>query len=331
MSQSALYSERQAKHSNLTLERLGISSWEADEVKKLQAKIGAKPVDGWFGPKSVRAWKRWAKKHDPNPSNKGQETHIDDPSKPVQAGQAIINGKGYDVPPGLKYVNHLEKGGIPAQLDDTSPRKVKVTQFVLHRGWAGSYKAGRNFAAKTEQTLDARGLSGTHSMDIDGTIYQHFDVGTRRGRHATHHNIQSDSLDIGGPFSQKRTPAPGQVKVTFKAAIAGKSTPPLKRRYGSVKCWDLTPEQKEALAIFIPWWCELRGIPLTACEDWRTMRLGHGNGRKDPVTNVKGILAHCQISGPGKRVDGILPLIALKEREDDINIRWRSAEDFFDT
>lgn len=84
--------------------------------------------------------------------------------------------------------------------------------------------------------------------------------------------------------------------------------------------------QTAALAIFLPWWCRLRGIPLTACEDWRCFRLG-GAGQADPVTNVKGILAHTQISDPGGRVDGILPLHHLKERG--VDLGWRSGEDFF--
>lgn len=324
MSQSALYSKQQAAKANLTLERLGLSSWASSEVKNLQIKVGAK-ADGWFGPKSIKAWKAWAKKHDPNPVT----------GEGFKQGHAIINGKSHEPPKGLKYVNHLEPGGIPAQLDDTSARKREVTQFILHRGWAGSYKPGRNFAAKTEETLDQRGLSTSHSMDIDGTIYQHFDPAIRRGRHATWHNVQSDSLDIGGPFEQKRTPAPGQEKMTFKAAIRGKDTPPLARPYGIVRCWSLTPEQEEALKLFIPWWCKLRNIPLTACTDLRCMRVETGSkALQDPVTNVKGVLAHGTVGGAGRRVDGFLPLTVLKAAQDAgecLGIRWRSAEDFFDT
>lgn len=322
--QSAVYSQHQAEKANLSLSCLGLDSWSAEDVKALQKKVGAKPVDGWFGPKSLKAWKAWKRKNEPEP--------VSPVTSSVSTGTAIIDGKHYDAPAGLKYVNHKEPNGIPAQMNDTSKRKHEVTQFVLHRGWSGSYKPGRNFAAKTEATLDARGLSGSHSMDIDGTIYQHFDPAIRRGRHATHHNVQSDSLDIGGPFTLKTKPAPGQTKMVTKMAIGRKNDgkPPLKRTYGTVKHWSLTPEQEEALKLFIPWWCNLRGIPLTACEDWRTFRIG-GVGRKDPVTNVKGILAHTQISGPGRRVDGILPLIVLREADEDLGIEWRSGEEFFDT
>lgn len=324
MSQSEIYSAGSAKHANLTLERLGLTSWSKNEVKTLQRKVGAS-VDGWFGPNSIKQWKIWAKKNDPRPSNLGKEGDIEDPSKPIKAGQAIINGVGYDVPEGLKYFNHLEKGGVPAQLDDSRPRKSNPTQFVLHRGFAGSYNPKHNYAERTEAVLDYRGLSGSHSMDIDGAIYQHFDVGERRGRHATHHNVQSDSLDVGGPFSLNRKPAPEQEQTSFRVAINGIHTPPMKRKKTTFKCWDLTPAQKEALVLFVPWWCELRGIPLTACEDWRCFRLGSG-GRRDPVTNVTGILAHGQISGPGKRVDGFISLIALKEGG--ALISWRKGEDF---
>jgi hypothetical protein len=321
MSQSALYSESQAALANLSLERLGLSSWNICEVQGLQAKVKAK-ADGWFGPKSVAKWKAWARKHDSKPAT------LDHPTDSATPGHAVINGVQYQAPKGLKYVNHLEPNGIPAQIDDTSRRKRPVSLLVLHRGWGGSYKKGRNFAAKTEATLDARGLSGTHSMDIDGTIYQHFDPHARRGRHCTHHNVQSDSLDVAGPFGMKRKPAPGQERTSFLAAIGRKNdgVPPLQRKYGTVKCWDMTDAQKEALKLFIPWWCELRGIPLTACEGWRTFRLSSHSGRRDPVTKVEGIVAHAQVSSPGKRVDGILPLIVLKESN--VMIEWRPAEDF---
>jgi hypothetical protein len=320
--QSALYSEKEARKANLTLEILGLPSWEKAPVEALQAKVGAKPVDGWFGQKSIAAWKKWAKKHQPEP------VRPDRPHGDPDTGCVIVGGHTFRPPEGVTVVNYAEACGIPAQLNDTSPRKHPVTQFVLHRGWGGSYKPGINFAAKTEDVLDARGLSTTFSQDIDGTIYQHFDPVIRRGRHATHHNVQSDSLDIGGPFSIKSKPAPGQEAITLKMAIGRKNDgkPPLARGYAPVKCWTMPEAQIAALALFLPWWCNLRGIPLTACEDWRCFRLG-GAGQADPVTNVEGILAHTQISGPGGRVDGILPLHHLKERG--VDLGWRSGEDFF--
>lgn len=327
MSQAALYSEAQAKKANLTLERLGLASWGEADVKALQTKVGATPVDGWFGPASIEAWKTWARKNQPNP--------VDNPANyqaggKLDAGCVIIQGIAHKPPAGVKIVNFLEPGGIPAQKDDTDVRKMAVTQFVLHQG-AESHMKGENYAQATERILDARGLSTTFTMDIDGTIYQHFDPAVRRGRHCTWHNVQSDSLDIGAPFSPSVVKGqPGQVQITYKAAIGHEddNKPPLSRTYGTVKCWDMTPEQKKAVVAFLLWYCPLRGIPLTACEDWRTFRLG-GAGLKDPVTNVKGILAHCQISGPGQRVDGILPLMALKELG--AAIQWRSGPDFFKT
>jgi len=95
-----------------------------------------------------------------------------------------------------------------------------------------------------------------------------------------------------------------------------------------VKCWSLTPKQREALVLFVPWYCDIRGIPLTACEDWRTFRVG-GLGAKDPVSKVRGLLSHCQIAGPGERVDGVRELIALKESG--VPIQWRPGKDFFNT
>lgn len=333
--QSARYSEAEAHKANLNLTRLGLASWGAVHVKALQKKVKVKKPDGWFGPKSIKNWKKWARTHDINRSNKGKETHIDDPKKPVLAGQVIIHGVGHTPPAGVKFVNHLEKGGVPAQLNDTSPRKMEPTQFVFHRGTevVGKWENG-NYARSTERILDDRGLSGTFSQDVDGTIYQHFDVGPRRGRHATHHNVQSDSLDVAGPFTyKKRKPVAGQVKHVFQAAIGRNhdGKPPLARKYSKITCWTMTQAQIDVLIAFIPWYCKLRGIPLTGCSDWRCMRLSSGGGRQDPVTNVKGLLAHAQISGPGRRVDGIVALEALFEAGESTGIKWRTGEEFFDT
>lgn len=321
-SQSAIYSETQAKKAGLTLTRLGLASWEAPDVMMLQAKVGATPADGWFGPQSIEAWKTWAKKNEPAP--------VSDNHPPVAAGQVIINGVGHTPPAGVQIVNFLEAKGIPAQKDDTSERKHSTFQFVIHRG-AESHMKGENYAQATERVLDARGLSTTFSMDIDGTIYQHFDPAIRRGRHCTWHNVQSDSIDIGGPFTSTRKPEAGQVARTFSAAIghADDHVPPMTRKYGTVKCWTLPDAQVAALAKFLTWYCPLRGIPLLACEDMRTFRIG-GAEDKDPVTNVKGILAHAQISGPGQRVDGLLELLQVKESGLS-GITWRSGADFFKT
>ena len=235
-------------------------------------------------------------------------------------GKFILNGVAID-PPGVTVINFLEPDGVAAEIDDTDPRVEAPTQFVLHRG-AETCRAGEpTYAHATERVLDDRGLSSTFSMDIDGTIYQHFDPAVRAGRHATYHNRQSDSLDVGGPFSLSRDGEPGQVATSFKCAIGRSkdSTPPHKRPMRTQKCWSLTPAQAEALRLFIPWWCELRGIPLRACSDLRCQRV-YGLGARDPVTHVTGILAHAQIGYPGARVDGFLPLLAL---QDAAGIEWR--------
>ena len=326
MSQSAVYSEAQATTAGLSLARLGLASWEASDVMPLQAKIGAAPADGWFGPSSIAVWKTWAKNNEPNP--------VDDPSTLIHSdlcGTIIINGAHHKPPSGVRVVNFKEPGGIPAQMDDTDLRKFAVTQFVIHRGAENKGKSG-NYAKATEDVLDARGLSTTFSMDIDGTIYQHFDPAIRRGRHCTSHNVQSDSIDIGGPFTATLKPEPGQVARTFSAAIghANDGVPPMNRKYGTVKCWTLPSAQVAALGKFLAWYCPLRGIPATACEDMRTFRLSGELKTKDPVTNVKGILAHAQISDPGQRVDGLLELLQVKESGIP-GIAWRSGTDFFKT
>ena len=318
MGQSALYSKKEAEKANLTLESLRLPSWELGDVKVLQLKVGAKPVDGWFGPKSIAAWKAWAKVHQPCP--------VIGPG--AEPGQFIIARSGYTPPAGVRVINHLEPGGVPAQSNDVSARTRPVTQFVFHLG-AETHRKGDNYAQATEKILDARGLSTIMTMDIDGTIYQHFDRAHLRGRHATNHNVQSDSMDIGGPFSLKRNGEPGQKPMMFNAAIGreGDGKPPLTRGYARVKCWDLTPAQKTALALFVPWYCTLRGIPLRACDDWRTFRLSGHLNTKDPVTNVTGLVAHAQVSDPGQRVDGFRALAALREHAD-VTIEWRSGVDF---
>jgi hypothetical protein len=318
--QSAMYSEKNARTANLSMHSLEVNSWDTPDMKALQKKIGAKPIDGWFGPKSIKAWKAWHRKH--------CCTHFEPllPSADM-SGKIIVGGEAHAPPAGVKVVNHLEANGIPAEEADSSPRKVKSVQFVFHRG-AQTKRKSENYAQSTERVLNGRGLSTTLTMDVDGTIYQHFDPTVRRGRHATHHNVQSDSIDIAGPFDQTRKPVKGQKKVTLKMAIGRKNDglPPLARKAGTVKCWTMTPEQEAAVIAFIPWYCELREIPMTACKDWRSFRVGT-LGRNDPVTRVLGLVAHTQISDPGRRVDGILPLIALKAAGD-TGIEWRSGEDF---
>lgn len=322
-SQSALYSEKNARDAGLTLAKLGLASWNPADVIALQTKIGASPADGWFGPKSIETWKTWAKTHQPAP--------VSPPTNKPAPGTVIINGVGHMPPPGLILVNFAEAEGIPAQLDDTSERKHTVTQFVIHRGAETKMKSEPTYAHATERVLDARGLSTTFSMAEDGAIYQHFDPALRRGRHASWHNVQSDSIDIGGPFMQTTSPLPGQTAVRMMMAIGrvNDKTPPLKRAYGHVDCWTMTPAQTAALALFLPWYCNLRGIPVTACEDWRCFRVDETLGVNDPVTNVKGILAHAQIGEPGHRVDGCMELQCVKDAG--AAIQWRSFKEFFNT
>lgn len=306
MSQSAVYSEIQARLANVTLTDLGIPSWDLSDVQSLQQRIGVTPADGWLGPQSIAAWKTWKRTTKPNT--------VSQDHNPVTPGCVIIGGKGYTPPVGIKIVNYLEPNGIPAQLEDTSERKWPVYQFVLHRG-AESIRKGENYAQATERILDTRGLSTTFSMDIDGTIYQHFDPAVRRGRHCAFHNVQSDSLDVGGPFGRSRKLLPGQEARTFQAAIGreGDRVPPMTRKYGIVRALTLPQAQVKALALFLNWYCPLRQIPLLACEDMRTFRIG-GADEKDPVTKVRGVIAHAQVSDPGRRVDGFLELLQIKSQ-----------------
>jgi hypothetical protein len=323
MTQSALYSEHHATKALLDLKMLGLASWEPQDVISLQVKIGAL-ADGWFGPKSIQKYHQWVKDTDTTPAGPAYD-----------AGCVLLGNVAHKPPQGLRVVNHMEPVGVPARQADTRPRAKDYvpTQFLLHRG-AETKRAGENYAQATERVLRAKGCSTTFTLDVDGIVYQHYDPAERHGIHCTHHNVQSDSLDIGGPFSRKHKPVPGQTELALQMAIGRKNDgkPPLTRRYAPVRCWSMTPAQRTALALFVPWYCQLRGIPARACSDWRTFRIG-GLGTRDPATHVRGIVAHTQVAGPGTRVDGILPLHHLLE--DGVvgvgsKIQWRDGEGFWD-
>lgn len=272
---------------------------------------------------------------------------------------AIVGGEEVEAPAGLMLINWLDgDGGIPGLLSKHAPkRKLPPTQLVFHRGSEAQDGADvdeeidteeeavevvgtgdEDDPMRTKRILDRRSLSSMFTLTPAGVFYQHFDT-DQRGRHATHHNVQSDSIDVQGPLSRKRRGMAGQELLTLPYAIGRKGDAASKargrtkqeaailaRRYVKVKQWGLTPQQRKALAIFTPWWCELRGIPLRACDDWRTFRVG-GTGRKDPTTNVTGLLAHTQISGPGQRVDGCVALHALKQAG--VAIEWRPGTEFW--
>ena len=317
--QSASYSEYHAQEAGLTLGVLEMRSWLPRDVRLLQRRVGAKP-DGWFGPKTIRRWRAWAGRN---------RSDLPQPAEPLANPRTLIlGGAPVAVPVGVQLINHQEPEGVPARPACTERRSEPVCQFVLHRGAQVKGRRDVSYAHATERILDNRGLSTTFSLDVDGTLYQHFDPAVRSGRHCAYHNGQSDSLDICGPFSRRRAGLPGQEELTLRMAIGRRNDgrPPLDRRYAPVRCHSMTPEQVDALVEFLPWYCRLRGIPAAACSDWRTFRLSGGLGRRDPVTAVPGIIAHAQVAAPGTRVDGILPLHHLLETGADIS--WRKGEEF---
>lgn len=324
MTKSELYSKEQVEKAGLTLDELGLHDYHDEDIKLFQKRVGV-AADGFLGPATIEAWRKRAK----TPVVTGVAT-----SPATPASGVIIGDVFHAAPKGLVVVPHTAKGGIPASKEDVSPRTRPVTQFVLHRGaeaQSDKWDHG-NYAHATERHLDARGLSTTFSMDVDGTIYQHYDPQSIRGRHATHHNVQSDSMDVAGPFTRSKYAAVGDMKpldIKMACGVEGDNKDPMDRKYTTVKCWTMTSQQTAALAAFLPWYLDLRGIPKRACSDWRTFRRG-GLAEKDPVTNVTGILAHTQCSGPGSRVDGcmelamILPLTTAAG-----TIEWRDGAHFF--
>lgn len=225
-------------------------------------------------------------------------------------------------------------------------RKAAVTQFVLHRGT----ETRSNSPLATKRALEAHGrnLSSLFTLTPDGRIYQHFDPSEFRGRHATHHNVQSDSMDVQGPLSRKAPGADGQTLLPLTVAIglapgkdgrqrdraavahgaAAQREAVLTRRMVGIRQWSLTAAQADTIRIFLPWWCQLRGIPLRACSEYRTFRVG-GLGVADPVTAVTGILAHGQCAGPGMRADGFVELEALRTGPRGSGIEWRPGAEFW--
>lgn len=220
----------------------------------------------------------------------------------------ILNGEEVECPEGIKVVNFTQEPWIKSEHVVT--RKHALTQLIVHRG----AETNRNSAKRTKTVLDNRNLSTLFTMDIDGTIYQHFDPALFRGKHCTHHNVQSDSIDVAGVFTQPSSSAlPEQNIVTLPLAI-GRSrvyNDPMQRKTVPFKYHDLTDAQKNALKIFIPWWCDLRGIDKVIRGEHRTFRRG-GLGINDPVTTWRGVLSHCQVADPGHRVDGVEVIELLK-------------------
>ncbi len=248
---------------------------------------------------------------------------------------ALIGGQNFGAPDGVVIRTWADDPELLSKF--TAPRKRPVTQFILHRG----VEAPSNDPMRTKRILDTRkpnGLSSLFTLTPDGHLAQHFDPALHRGAHALHHNVQSDSLDVQGPLSKSLAPAVGQSLVTLRAAIGRKGDAPSKatspdarraailaRKAVDLTQWSLTPAQAATLRVFLPWWCALRGIPSRACADYRTFRVG-GLGLADPATNVTGILAHAQVSGPGERVDGFVELHALSGAP---GIDWRSGAEFW--
>lgn len=245
---------------------------------------------------------------------------------------AVLAGKEAPAPAGLVITTWLADARLLSH--HTAPRKRPITQLLIHRG----AEVPSNDPMRTKGVLDARGLSSLWTLTPDGRLWQHFDPATDRGAHATHHNVQSDSIDVQGPLTKKLTPMPGQELLRMSAAIgrkgdaaskaatlAARQAAILARKAVPLEQWSLTPAQAIALRLFVPWWCALRGIPARACSALRTFRVG-GLGLADPATNVTGILAHAQVSGPGERVDGFAELDVLLDLP---GIAWRGAADFW--
>lgn len=284
----------------------------------------AAAIDGLIGDKSIAGWLHHRRRTMP----------VED-----RAAKIVLNGRAIDPPAGVTVLGMYDAAGFRFTTDELDRRDGPTTQLILHRGvQSRTADAGATFRA-----LQKRRYSSTFTIALDGTLLQHADPAVHSCRHAIHHNGQSDGIDLAGPLftvkkGKDRKGAPGQVPVSMMLHIGRKGDPPskrrtrvsqvaaiLKRKGVGVRYYSPTPEQTATLLAFVPWWCQLRGIPARAVSDYRCLRIG-GDGRRDPVTDATGIYAHCQVAGPGSRVDGAIALHMLRDAE---GIEWITADQFF--
>jgi len=246
--------------------------------------------------------------------------------KPQPAVDGFILDNHCILPPeGLIVRNFTHEPWIKSEF--VKQRKLPVTQLVIHRGAESTVNA----AKKTKAVLDNRKLSTLFTVDNDGVVYQHYDPSNLRGLHCSFHNVQSDSIDVAGVFTKANKAALDSQRLQTLDVAIGKSknyNNPEKRNMVRFQFWSLTPEQEVALNLLIPFWCDLRNIPKTIYTEHRSCRVGN-LGINDPITDVRGVFSHCQLSNPGSRVDGIEVVDLLSKRTDFAQVR--TFEEFLGT
>lgn len=223
----------------------------------------------------------------------------------------IFRGESISLPSDLenKVISFQDLPKIKFPDRCTSPRKRPPTQFVIHRGSESVVKG----CMPTFNILLRRNLSSSWTLDTSGILYQHIDDGINRGRHTTHHNILSSSLDIAGPFTY-RADNPKKLPVETTPVAIGLSKKKIaveNRVMVPFRHYSMTPEQTETLKHFLPFYLDLLGIPKVFCSEQRCFRTV--NTHTDPVTEFAGLVSHSQVAMPGTRVDGIEVIKLLTE------------------
>jgi N-acetylmuramoyl-L-alanine amidase len=193
--------------------------------------------------------------------------------------------------PHLKTPNRL---GLRAGLSEAETERVRgggwdlptlqrvVDQFVIHYDAAGTSRSCFRILH------DIRGLSVHFLLDVDGTIYQTMDV-KERAWHATIANDRSVGVEIANigafgmndkdPFARwYATDADGRTRVAIPADLdgGGVRTPGFVGRPArpaivvgevqgqTLRQWDFTPQQYEALASLTATLCT--ALPRVRCD-----------------------------------------------------------------
>ena len=162
------YSRRHADTAGITPADIGADGWEdADAVKRWQSAAGLS-ADGWFGPKSARAFRR------------------------TKTGARADRIKVFDEWVTVPGVDSLEYR--PGVLSSRARRPSRVVNsIVLHQSCTASRK-------RTERVLTAKGLGVCSLIDGDGTLTVYGDIGLRQTAHGNERNGCSVGVEIVNPY-----------------------------------------------------------------------------------------------------------------------------------
>lgn len=224
------------------------------------------------------------------------------PPPQVTGHGVTINGKFIQAPPGVNVIPFNSPDGFPDS-KNAGKRTIMPFQFILHRGSETTKLTGKaKWVRQTLNQLNNDSHATTFTMDLDGTIYQHFDPALYTPSATYGQNAQSDSLDVAGPWSLEHEKYLGTLpeeKQTIMDIKIGKM----------YKKYSLSVGQTRNLASFLNWYLPLRGIEKRVCSDFKSRGTLHNPN--DPVYGVKGLLGHVQVANPGRRGDGATEIACI--------------------